>query len=96
MAQNNCAWIYKRNEVCSRRCVGEYCAAHNQQIKYNSKTKINCIKCGQQISGKTRLCAECGGKRYRSFADYYRRRYNTVYTEEDYISGEYKKMHLDK
>ena len=97
MAQNRCKWLYKNDYgLCSRRCVGGYCAAHNQQIKNGSVGMITCIKCGQGIRGKTRLYSECGGKRYRSFLEYYKRRYNIIYDENNYITGNYKEKHLNK
>ena len=53
MAQNRCKWLYKNDYgLCSRRCVGDYCAAHNQQIKNGSVGMITCIKCGQGIKVK--------------------------------------------
>ena len=91
MAQNKCSWVYKKNGICQRRCVGEYCASHNQQLKYKHQLTATCIKCNKIIRGKTKLCSGCGGKNYRSFVDYYRRRYNIIYDENDYLSGNYKK-----
>ena len=97
MAQNRCKWLYKKgNEMCSRRCIGDFCAAHNQQVKNGSTMMITCIKCGQVVRGKTKLCAECGGKRYRSFVKYYKQRYNIIYDENDFLTGNYREKQLNK
>ena len=96
MAQNKCKWLYKNEHgLCSRRCVGEYCAVHNQQIKNGSPGMVLCIKCQCGVRGKTRLCTECDGARFREFVRYYRRKYGIVYDENDFITGDYKKHQLN-
>jgi hypothetical protein len=96
MAENKCKWLWKnKNEFCFQRCNKEYCAKHNQQIKNGSPGMVMCIKCQCGVQGKTRLCAECGGKRFREFVKYYRRKYGIVYDEYDFITGNYKKHQLN-
>ena len=52
---NNCKWLRKENRgLCNRKCVGEYCATHNQQIKNGAPGIILCIRCGIGIKGKTK------------------------------------------
>ena len=96
MTKNKCAWLYQNEHgLCARRCVGKYCAAHNQQLKNGSRGLILCIKCGHGVRGKTKLCAECGGPRFREFVKYYRRKHNIEYDEHDFITGDYKKRQLN-
>ena len=96
MAKNRCKWIWKNEHgLCSQRCIGEYCAKHNQQIKNLSSGMVQCIKCGCGVRGKTRLCAECGGRRFRKFVRYYKRKYGVVLDEHDFITGDYKQRQLN-
>ena len=90
MAKNICPYMYRTGEICHRRCIAEYCAAHTQQIKNTKYEKIPCLVCNQHIRGKTKICLKCGGKRYRTFAEYYQRRYNITFTEDDFLTGNYK------
>ena len=53
------------------------------------------VWCGCGVQGKTRLCAECGGRRFREFIRYYKRKYGIVYDEHDFITGDYKKNQLN-
>ena len=90
MAKNICRYVYLSGVPCQRRCIKEYCASHTQQIKNIKYEKIPCMVCNQHIRGKTKICLACGGKRYRTFVEYYQRRYNIIFDENDYLTGNYK------
>ncbi len=71
---NKCKWLWKNDRgTCNKNCVGEYCATHNQQIKNGSPGRVICIRCGFAIKGKTKLCYDCGGMKYRTFTRYYKK-----------------------
>ena len=93
---NNCIWRHLHDDgFCGRRCIGTYCALHNYILKKGSTGVLICIGCSKGVKGKTRLCGDCGNHRFKELARYYKRRYNIVITEQDYITGSYQKQQLE-
>ena len=50
------------------------------------------IRCGIEIKGKIKLCFRCGKTKYQNTSRYYRVKHNITFSEEDYVSGDYKKQ----
>jgi hypothetical protein len=58
---NICSWLrIKSYERCGRRCVAEYCAAHNSAIKKGSLPPNECLKCGKGTQCIIKICIDCG------------------------------------
>ena len=65
---------------------------HNYIITEKGSTGVLvCIGCSKGIKGKTSLCGDCGGHNFKELARYYKRRYNIILTEQDYINDHFKK-----
>ena len=68
MKQKNgqCSWYIRgQKNFFTRRCVGEYCAQHNYQIKIGMKPLLPCRVCKKGIHVDYRLCLDCGGDKLR-------------------------------
>ena len=68
----NCKWLKLNSSIpCNKSCKGEFCGQHSQQVRHGRLGPTPCIQCGTGVKGKTRLCAHCGGKKYRELKRYY-------------------------
>ena len=64
--KNNCGWLMlSRKETCGKRCMGEYCAWHNYQLKTVKKRPVPCRSCGAGVVCDYRLCLACGGSKLK-------------------------------
>ena len=59
-----------------------------KELKKGAPGVIDCIKCKRGVKGKTPLCSDCGGHRFRELARYHKRKKNIILTVEDYINKE--------
>ncbi len=59
---------------CNKSCRGEFCGYHLQSVRNGSRGPIACVKYGVGVKGKSQLCINCGGKRYRELKRYYDKR----------------------
>ena len=58
LANNRCKWlVYRTIEKCNKKCVGDYCAIHNAQIKRGTNT-FPCNTCGRGIN-HLGMCYKC-------------------------------------
>jgi len=87
---NFCPWLKIGYTLpCNKNCVNEFCSYHMQCVRNGSLGPKPCIRCGVGVRGKTHLCAQCGGKRYRELKRYYDKKYNIdsiIKREEDYLA----------
>jgi hypothetical protein len=61
LAHNTCQWLkYRTTYLCGKKCIGDFCAQHNYQIKRGMKT-FPCNSCGIGIS-HIGTCVNCYGK----------------------------------
>jgi len=85
---NSCQWLLLNStECCGNRCRGQYCAQHNQQIARGYSGPRPCLVCLIGVRGVTKLCANCGGKRFRELNRYYLKKNNNtaMLSEQDYL-----------
>ena len=72
---NQCKWLMIGSVTpCNKSCRGEFCGHHLQSVRNNSLGPSPCVNCGVGVRGKTQLCINCGGKRYRELKRYYDKR----------------------
>ena len=93
---NHCRWLMIGSTTpCNKSCRSEFCGYHLQSVRNGSKGPIPCIRCGVGVRGKSQLCLNCGGKRYRELKRYYDKRVRNavidpndekiIKTPQDYI-----------
>ena len=96
MTLNKCVWKKLSGEYCNQSCVGKYCSTHNQRFKKGAPGVINCIKCNTILKGRTPLCMDCGGHRFREAFRYYKNKYGITIAVQDYVNGEFKNEKLSE
>lgn len=88
--RNLCKWLMIGSVTpCNRSCINEFCGIHLQRVRFGSLGPKPCLQCGIGVRGGTRLCVQCGGKRYRELKRYYDKKNNDndkiIKTPEDYL-----------
>jgi len=94
---NQCQWLMiGSTTTCNKSCRGEFCGYHLQSVRNGSRGPIPCVNCGTGVRGKSQLCINCGGKRYRELKRYYDKRVKNliidpndkkiIKTPQDYIN----------
>ena len=72
---NHCKWLMIGSITpCNKSCRNEFCGYHMQSFRRGSLGPLPCILCGVGVRGKSQLCLNCGGKRYRELKRYYDKR----------------------
>ena len=72
---NHCKWLMIGSTTpCNKSCRGEFCGHHLQCVRNNSTGPSPCLICGVGVRGKSQICKNCGGKRYRELKRYYDKR----------------------
>ena len=72
---NHCKWLMIGSVTpCNKSCRHEFCGYHMQSFRRGSLGPLPCIRCGVGVRGKSQLCLNCGGKRYRELKRYYDKR----------------------
>jgi len=56
---------------CNRLTKNEYCGFHNARVRQGSTGPMPCIVCHVGVKGKSQLCVQHGGIKYRSLKKYY-------------------------
>jgi hypothetical protein len=93
---NNCKWLMIGSTTpCNKSCRNEYCGYHLQSVRNGSNGPTPCILCGVGVKGRSELCKNCGGKKYRELKRYYDKRIAegksnieslVIKTPQDYIN----------
>jgi hypothetical protein len=69
LADNRCEWlVYRTTDKCNKRCVGNYCAVHNAQLKRGNRT-FPCNTCGRGIN-HIGTCYKCKYVQSRKHSKY--------------------------
>ena len=72
---NHCKWLMIGSTTpCNKLCRSEFCGYHLQSVRRGSFGPIPCLVCHVGVRGKSQLCLNCGGKRYRELKRYYDKR----------------------
>ena len=72
---NHCKWLMIGSTTpCNKSCRGEFCGSHLQSVRNGSNGPTACVLYGVGVRGKSQLCLNCGGKRYRELKRYYDKR----------------------
>ena len=72
---NHCKWLMTGSTTpCNKSCRCELLGYHLQSVRIGSKGPSPCYECGVGVRGKSHLCLNCGGKRYRELKRYYDKR----------------------
>ena len=76
---NHCKWLMiGATTPCNKSCRAEYCGYHLQSVRRGSNGPLPCIVCHAGVRGKSQLCINCGGKRYRELKRYYDKRISSA------------------
>ena len=102
---NNCKWLMIGSKnTCNKSTKNEYCGVHNARVRQGSTGPKPCIVCHVGVKGKSQLCVQHGGRKYRALKRYYDKcnsdavvhRCPAVQTPDDYLNRQFPVYNLEK
>jgi hypothetical protein len=100
---NYCKWLMiGLTTPCNKLSKNQYCGFLMVSVRRGSTGPKPCIVCGVGVRGKSQLCVQCGGKKYRELKRYYdvfthiNHRSSVINSPSDYINRQFKDNNLDK